>query len=87
MSVSFAARTYDVSYFWGTTQHAAKTYANKVKQALGPNIAKQIKVVKNHKGQYGVIYDRDGNYKTAPSGGNEPREVASSNRSNKSERV
>ena len=64
VSVSFAARTYDVSYFWGTKQQSAKAYANKVKQVLGPNIAKQIKVVKNHKGQYGVIYNRDGNYQT-----------------------
>ena len=62
--MSFAARTYDVSYFWGTKQQSAKAYANKVKQVLGPNIAKQIKVVKNHKGQYGVIYNRDGNYQT-----------------------
>lgn len=65
VSVSFAASTYDVSYFWGSKQQTAKAYANKVKQALDPNIAKQIKVVQNHKGQYGVIYDRDGNYETA----------------------
>ena len=64
VSVSFAARTYDVSYFWGKKQQYAKAYASKVKQALGPNIAKQIKVVQNEKGQYGVIYDRDGNYET-----------------------
>ena len=64
VSVSFAASTYDVSYFWGSKQQTAKAYANKVKQALDPNIAKQIKVVRNHKGQYGVIYDRDGNYET-----------------------
>ena len=32
---------------------------------MGPNIAKQIKVVQNRKGLYGVIYDRDGNYETA----------------------
>ncbi len=62
VSVSFAVRTYDVSYFWSTKQDTAKAYASKVKQALGPNIAKQIKVVQNQKGQYGVIYDRDGNY-------------------------
>ena len=62
VSVSFAAITYDVSYFWSTRQQNAKIYASKVKQALGPNVAKQIKVVQNHKGQYGVIYDRDGNY-------------------------
>ena len=62
-SVSFAARTYDVSYFWGNKQNA-NAYASKVKQALGPNIAKQIKVVRNARGQYGVIYDRDGNYET-----------------------
>ena len=65
VSVSFAARTYDVSYFWGKKQQSANTYASKVKQALGPNIAKQIKVVRNQKGLYGVIYDRDGNYETA----------------------
>lgn len=65
VSVSFAARTYDVSYFWGKKQQYANTYASKVKQALGPNIAKQIKVVRNAKGLYGVIYDRDGNYETA----------------------
>ena len=65
VSVSFAARTYDVSYFWGKQQQYANTYASKVKQALGPNIAKQIKVVRNEKGLYGVIYDRDGNYATA----------------------
>ena len=65
VSVSFAARTYDVSYFWGSKQKHANTYASKVKQALGPNIAKQIKVVRNAKGLYGVIYDRDGNYETA----------------------
>ncbi len=64
VSVSLAARTYDVSYFWGHKQRYANAYASKVKQALGPNIAKQIKVVQNHKGQYGVIYDRDGNYET-----------------------
>jgi beta-lactamase class A len=64
VSISFAARTYDVSYFWGHKQRYANAYASKVKQALGPNIAKQIKVVQNHKGQYGVIYDRDGNYET-----------------------
>ena len=51
-----------MSYFWGTKQQNAKAYASKVKQALGPNIAKQIRVVQNQKGQYGVIYDRDGNY-------------------------
>ena len=65
VSVSFAARTYDVSYFWGSKQQYANTYASKVKQVLGPNIAKQIKVVRNAKGQYGVIYNRDGNYQTA----------------------
>ena len=65
VSVSFAARTYDVSYFWGKQQQYANTYASKVKQALGPNIAKKIKVVRNQKGLYGVIYDRDGNYETA----------------------
>ena len=65
VSVSFAAITYDVSYFWGNKQQYANTYASKVKQVLGPNIAKQIKVVRNAKGQYGVIYDRDGNYQTA----------------------
>jgi beta-lactamase class A len=54
-----------VSYFWSTKQQTAKAYASKVKQALGPNTAKQIKVVQNQKGQYGVIYDRDGNYQTA----------------------
>ena len=64
VSVSFAARTYDVSYFWGKQQQYANTYASKVKQALGPNIAKKIKVVRNQKGLYGVIYDRDGNYET-----------------------
>ena len=64
VSVSFAARTYDVSYFWGSKQQTAKAYASKVKRALGPKIAKQIKVVQNQKGQYGVIYDRDGNYET-----------------------
>ena len=64
VSVSFAARTYDVSYFWGKKQQYANTYASKVKQALGPNIAKQIKVVRNQKGLYGVIYDRNGNYET-----------------------
>jgi beta-lactamase class A len=65
VSVSFAAITYDVSYFWGNKQQYANTYASKVKQVLGPNIAKQIKVVRNAKGQYGVIYNRDGNYQTA----------------------
>ena len=65
VSVSFAAITYDVSYFWGNKQQYAKEYASKVKQVLGPNIAKQIKIVRNGKGQYGVIYNRDGNYQTA----------------------
>ena len=65
VSVSFAARTYDVSYFWGKKQQYANTYASKVKQALGPNIAKKIKVVRNQKGLYGVIYDRNDNYETA----------------------
>ena len=65
VSASFASRTYDVSYFWGSKQQYANTYASKVKRALGSNIAKQIKVVRNAKGQYGVIYDRDGNYETA----------------------
>jgi beta-lactamase class A len=65
VSVSFAAITYDVSYFWGNKQQYANTYASKVKQVLGPNIAKQIKIVRNGKGQYGVIYNRDGNYQTA----------------------
>ena len=54
-----------MSYFWGKKQQYANTYASKVKQALGPNIAKKIKVVRNQKGLYGVIYDRDGNYETA----------------------
>ena len=63
VSVSLAASTYDVSYFWTTKQQTAKVYASQVKQALGPNIAKQIKIVQNRKGQYGVIYDRDGSYK------------------------
>ena len=65
VSVSFAVETYDVSYFWGKKQQYAITYASKVKQALGPDIAKQVKVVRNAKGLYGVIYDRDGNYETA----------------------
>ena len=64
MSVSLAVGTYDVSYFWGKTQRSASAYASKVKQALGPTIAKQIKVVQNRKGLYGVIYDRDDNYET-----------------------
>lgn len=62
VSVSFAAKTYDVSYFWGSKQQSAEAYASKVKQVLGPDIAKQIKVVRNAKGQYGVIYNQDGNY-------------------------
>ncbi len=61
VSVSFAARTYDVSYSWGRKQQNAKVYADKVKQALGPTIAKRIKVV-NRRGRYGVIYDRNGSY-------------------------
>lgn len=61
VSVSFAARAYDVSYSWGRRQQNAKVYADKVKQALGPTIAKQIKVV-NRRGRYGVIYDRNGSY-------------------------
>ena len=64
VSVSLAVGTYDVSYFWGKTQRSASAYASKVKQALGPTIAKQIKVVQNRKGLYGVIYDRDDNYET-----------------------
>ncbi len=64
VSASLAIRTYDVSYFWGKKQRSASAYASKVKQALGPTIAKQIKVVQNRKGLYGVIYDRDGNYET-----------------------
>ena len=63
VSVSLAARTYDVSYFWGSKQQYANAYASKVKQALGPDIAKQIKVVRNGR-KYGVIYDRDGDYET-----------------------
>ena len=61
VSVSFAARTYDVSYSWGKRQQSAKVYADKVKQVLGPAIAKQIKVV-TRRGRYGVIYDRNGSY-------------------------
>ena len=61
VSASFAARTYDVSYSWGKRQQSAKVYADKVKQVLGPGIAKQIKVVSN-RGRYGVIYDRNGSY-------------------------
>ena len=64
VSASFAVKTYDVSYFWTTKQQTAKVYASKVKRVLGPNIAKQIKVVQNQKGLYGVIYDRDGSYET-----------------------
>ena len=63
VSASFAVSTYDVSYFWTTKRQNANIYASQVKQALGPKVAKQIKVVQNHKGQYGVIYDRDGSYK------------------------
>ena len=63
VSVSFAARTYDVSYSWGTKKQSAEVYASKVKRVLGPDIAKQIKVVKNGK-KYGVIYDRNGDYET-----------------------
>jgi beta-lactamase class A len=59
--VSLAARTYDVSYSWGKRQQSAKVYADKVKQALGPAIAKQIKIVAS-RGRYGVIYDRNGSY-------------------------
>ena len=64
VSVSFAVSTYDVSYLWTTRQQTAKVYARKVQQVLGSSVAKQIQVVQNQKGQYGVIYDRDGNYET-----------------------
>ena len=63
VSVSFASRTYDVSYAWGHEKRNVETYASKVKQVLGPAIAKQIKVVQNGR-RYGVIYDRNGDYET-----------------------
>lgn len=63
VSVSFAAKTYDVSYSWGTQKRNAEAYARKIKRVLGPDIAKKIKVVRN-RGRYGVIYDRNGDYET-----------------------
>lgn len=63
VSVAFAARTYDVSYSWGSKRQNAEAYASKVKRALGPDIAKQIKVVRDGR-RYGVIYDQNGDYET-----------------------
>ena len=63
VSVSFAARTYDVSYSWGAKKQSAEVYATEVKKVLGPDIAKQIKVVQDER-KYGVIYDRNGDYET-----------------------
>ena len=63
VSVSFAAGTYDVSYSWGAKKQSAEVYATEVKKVLGPDIAKQIKVVQDGR-KYGVIYDRNGDYET-----------------------
>jgi beta-lactamase class A len=59
-----AGGTYDVSYFWTSHPQTATAYAGRVKRVLGPDVAKQIEIVRNEKGHYGVIYDRDGSLQT-----------------------
>ena len=62
LSSLIAAGSYDISYLWTNNLQAAKDYALKVKRVLGPNAARRIKVTRSKSNQYGVIYDRDGDY-------------------------
>lgn len=64
LSSLLAAGNYDVSYLWTTDLQAAKDYALKVKEVLGSNVARKIKVMRSRSDRYGVIYDRDGSYQT-----------------------
>jgi len=50
---------YDISYVWSTDAAAAKEYRQQVARILGPEVAKDLRVVANG-GLHGVIYLRHG---------------------------
>jgi len=50
---------YDVSYLWTRSKDGAFRYKHKVAKVLGPDVAKNLLVVKRRR-YYGLVYDRDG---------------------------
>jgi beta-lactamase class A len=55
---------YDVSYLWTRSRAGAFRYKKKVARALGPDVAKNLLVVKQRR-YFGLVYDRDADGKTA----------------------
>jgi beta-lactamase class A len=54
-----AAQGYDISYVWSRNLNSVQDYRDQVARILGPNVARDLKVVsKDH--LYGLIYRRNG---------------------------
>jgi len=58
-SAAWAGPAYDVSYVWGKGLDNVYAYKEKVARVLGPEVARQLKVVRRT-GLYGLIYNRRG---------------------------
>ena len=52
--------SWDVSYIWAPDLDAVLDYREEVADALGPDVAKDLAVVKGRSGNWGLIYDRSG---------------------------
>ncbi|MBI1970708.1 serine hydrolase [Candidatus Woesearchaeota archaeon] len=55
---------YDVSYLWHPDLEAVLDYREKVEELLGPEVARELRIVVGRK-NYGLIYDRNGSQERA----------------------
>ncbi|MBS3167974.1 serine hydrolase [Candidatus Woesearchaeota archaeon] len=51
---------WDVSYMWHTDIDSVLDYQEVIGQKLGPEVEKELHVVRGRSGNYGLIYDRNG---------------------------
>ena len=52
--------SYDVSYLWAPDLDAVLDYRDEVAGALGPEVARDLTIVRGRSGNWGLIYDRKG---------------------------
>lgn len=52
--------SWDISYLWAPDLDAVLDYRERVAGALGPDVAKDLTVVRGRSGNWGLIYDRSG---------------------------
>jgi len=51
---------YDVSYLWTPDKEAALEYMDAVGGFLGPNLRRGLRIAKGNSGNFGIVYDRNG---------------------------